>query len=73
LRTRRSGATTFVQLHVEAPDELSLLEAHDLSDKAEAAIVAILPGAEVLIHVDPTSVVPGELKQIPEFARGGRR
>jgi ferrous-iron efflux pump FieF len=73
LRTRRSGATTFVQLHVEAPDELSLLEAHELSDKAEAAIAAILPGAEVLIHVDPSSVVPGELRQIPEFARGGRR
>ena len=72
LRTRRSGATTFVQVHVEAPDELSLLEAHELSDKAEAAIVNIVPVAEVLIHVDPSSVVSDELKQIPTFAQGSR-
>jgi len=72
LRTRRSGATTFVQLHVEAPDALSLLEAHALADKAEAAIADIVPGAEVFIHVDPSSVVPDELKQIPEFAQGSR-
>jgi ferrous-iron efflux pump FieF len=73
LRTRRSGATTFVQLHMELPDELSLLEAHALADKAEAAIAGIVPGAEVIIHVDPSSVVPSELKQIPEFAQGSRR
>jgi len=72
LRTRRSGATTFVQMHVEAPDTLSLLEAHELADKAEAAIVGIVPGAEVLIHVDPSSVVSDELKQIPPFAQGSR-
>jgi len=72
LRTRRSGATVFVQLHVEAPDELSLLEAHALADKAEEAIVHILPEAEVLIHVDPSSVVLHELKHVPNFAQGSR-
>jgi len=72
LRTRRSGATTFVQLHVEAPDELSLLEAHALADKAEAAIERVVPGAEVFIHVDPSSVVSSELKKIPSFAQGSR-
>jgi len=73
LRTRRSGATLFVQLHVEAPDALSLLEAHVLADKAEAAIVGILPEAEVFIHVDPSSVVPRELKHMPEHAQGSRK
>ena len=72
LRTRRSGATTFVQVHVEVPDELSLLEAHALADKAEAAIAEVVPGAEVFIHVDPSSVVTDELRRMPSFAHGTR-
>ncbi|MCL2626089.1 MAG: cation diffusion facilitator family transporter [Cystobacterineae bacterium] len=72
LRTRRSGATVFVQVHIEVPDELSLLEAHALADKAEAAIMKLVPEAEVFIHVDPSSVVPQELKQVPDFAQGSR-
>ena len=57
LRTRRSGTATFVQMHIELDDHLSLLQAHQIAAEAEAAVVAEFPGAEVIIHTDPLSVI----------------
>ncbi|WP_415753463.1 cation diffusion facilitator family transporter [Pseudomonas leptonychotis] len=56
LRTRLSGTHWFVQLHVELPGELRLLEAHGLCEQVEAAIRSEFPRAEVLVHADPCSV-----------------
>jgi cation diffusion facilitator family transporter len=53
LRTRMSGTHWFVQLHVELPGELSLLQAHALCEQVEYAIRAEFPRAEVLVHADP--------------------
>jgi len=60
LRSRRSGTSTFIQLHLELDDEITLLEAHHISDEVEFAIQEAYPGAEVIIHIDPVSVVAGE-------------
>ncbi len=57
VRTRMSGNHWFVQLHLELPGQLSLSAAHALCDKAEAAIKARYPKAEVLVHADPQEVV----------------
>jgi ferrous-iron efflux pump FieF len=65
LRSRRSGTHTFIQLHLELDDYLSLLEAHRISDEVEDNILELYPGAEVIIHIDPLSVVPDE--PVPEF------
>ena len=53
MRTRQSGHTRFVQLHLELDENLSLKEAHKIADEVESEIKAFLPGAEVLIHQDP--------------------
>lgn len=53
LRTRRSGQTSFVQLHLELDGELSLARAHAIGDQVAAAIAEMVPGADVLIHQDP--------------------
>lgn len=53
LRTRKSGTHWFVQLHVELPGELSLLQAHALCEQVDAAIRAEFSRAEVLVHADP--------------------
>jgi ferrous-iron efflux pump FieF len=53
LRTRQSGQTRFVQLHLELDEEMSLRRAHEIADEVEAEIKVFLPGAEVLIHQDP--------------------
>ena len=64
LRTRKSGTTVFIQLHLELDDGLTLLQAHAIADDVEARILAEYPGAEVIIHEDPASL----MEPIPEFA-----
>ncbi|MBL4608798.1 MAG: cation diffusion facilitator family transporter [Pseudomonadales bacterium] len=53
LRTRRSGITCFIQLHIDLDATMSLQEAHQISDLVEAAICAEIPSADVIIHEDP--------------------
>jgi len=65
LRSRRSGTAIFIQLHLELDDDLRLLEAHKISDEVESSLLRVYPGAEVIIHIDPISVVPTE--PVPEF------
>ncbi|MCF6235980.1 MAG: cation diffusion facilitator family transporter [Gammaproteobacteria bacterium] len=55
LRTRRSGMFSFIQLHLELDDELSLLQAHTIADDVEIALLKAFPDAEVIIHQDPAS------------------
>ena len=57
LRTRISGNVWFVQLHLELPGELTLSQAHSISDSAAQAIAEVYPQAEVLVHADPQEVV----------------
>lgn len=60
LRTRMSGPTRFIQLHLELDDHLPLIEAHRISDRVEDSLLATFPEADVLIHQDPYSVVFGK-------------
>ncbi len=56
LRTRASGPTAFIQIHLEMDGKLTLAEAHRISDAVEADILAAFPRAEVMIHQDPEGV-----------------
>ena len=60
LRSRHSGTVTFIQLHLELDDDLSLLEAHKISDEVELCLLGAFPGSEIIIHIDPQSVVGRE-------------
>lgn len=53
LRTRLSGSTTLIQMHVDLDPLLSFREAHDIVDAAEERVLAVSPGADVMIHADP--------------------
>ncbi|MEH6583821.1 MAG: cation diffusion facilitator family transporter [Halioglobus sp.] len=64
LRSRRSGTATFMQLHLELDDDLKLLEAHRISDEVEDSLLEHFPGAEIIIHIDPISVVASEAVQV---------
>ncbi|MBV1871604.1 MAG: cation diffusion facilitator family transporter [Gammaproteobacteria bacterium] len=55
LRTRRSGVTCFVQLHIDLDENLSLKDAHQIADAVEDAICAEIPEADVIIHEDPVA------------------
>jgi ferrous-iron efflux pump FieF len=56
LRTRASGPTIFVQMHLEVDGQLTLAEAHTIADAVEAAILRAFPGAEIIIHEDPAGI-----------------
>lgn len=56
LKTRRSGITSFIQLHIELDPELTLRAAHFIADEVEATLGEAFPAADILIHVDPLGV-----------------
>jgi ferrous-iron efflux pump FieF len=53
IRTRSSGSAQFIQLHLELDKNLTLDEAHAISDEVEASLKLAFPDADVLIHADP--------------------
>ena len=53
LRTRRSGAYKFIDLHLEVQREQSLEEAHALTVRVLRAIEEAIPRTRVQIHTDP--------------------
>ena len=53
LRTRMSGAATLIQMHVDLDPTLTLAAAHEILEAAEARILAVVPGADVMMHPDP--------------------
>lgn len=67
LRSRRSGIATFIQLHLEVDDNLSVFQAHQISDEVELALQQAYPTAEIIIHIDPASIVP--LEPVPEYLK----
>ncbi len=64
LRTRRSGTTCFIQLHLELDDKLPLIKAHRISDQVERELQALFPDSEIIIHEDPASISEPQ----PEFS-----
>ena len=62
LRTRRAGASRYVDLHVQFRRGTSLEEAHHTAHELQDAITGVLGGADVLIHLEPEDRVrPGEI------------
>jgi ferrous-iron efflux pump FieF len=53
LRTRKSGATTLIQLHIELDPTTSVAEADRITHELSAAIDRVFPGVDVIIHEDP--------------------
>ncbi|MRI34154.1 divalent metal cation transporter FieF [Endozoicomonas sp. OPT23] len=53
MRTRISGRVPFIQMHLDLNGDLPLRTAHDLGQIAEDRILAYLPTADIIIHLDP--------------------
>jgi cation diffusion facilitator family transporter len=53
LRTRKAGATRFIDFHVAVEDRMSVGQAHALGDEIVAAIKERLPESRVNIHIEP--------------------
>jgi cation diffusion facilitator family transporter len=55
LRTRRAGPRPFVELHLVVPGGMRVDAAHAICDRIEEAVIAELPDADVVVHVEPES------------------
>jgi len=53
LRTRQSGATQYVQIHLDMNGALPLRRAHDIGEEVEALLCRAFPEMDVIIHHDP--------------------
>jgi len=60
LRTRKSGAQRYVELHLTVPKDVSVEEAHQVCNRLEQCIKARLPNTIITIHIEPCG---GECKQ----------
>jgi cation diffusion facilitator family transporter len=57
VRVRPSGARWFVDLHVTMDGNISLSEAHDLTEKIEKQVHSILPESDVTVHAEPPEAI----------------
>ncbi len=64
LRTRRAGSLKIMDFHLEVCKDMTVSEAHKLTDSLEKRIEREIPGADVIIHIDPCDAVkcPGRNK-----------
>lgn len=53
LRTRRSGAHRYIDVHVQIADTHSFVGAHDLSEELEDKLRDTLPNLHPIIHIEP--------------------
>ncbi len=56
LRVRQAGPDAFVDLSLEVRPEASLEKAHGIASQVESLVQASLPGADVVVHVEPAAV-----------------
>jgi cation diffusion facilitator family transporter len=53
VRLRHSGPYLFVDLHVRVNGQLSLREAHAITEQIESSIRLMVPNADVTVHAEP--------------------
>ena len=71
LRTRVSGRTVYIQLHLELDDDMHLSESHKIADNREAALRQAIPGADIVIHQDPASIVERRIDDVIGAGKNG--
>lgn len=53
LRTRKSGSHRHVDVHIQVDDDMSLRDAHQLTEELEDRLRAVLPNMHPIIHTEP--------------------
>jgi cation diffusion facilitator family transporter len=61
IRTRSAGHVSFIEFHLVVPGTMTVADSHAICDRLEAALGEAVPGAQVLIHVEPEE----EAKRVP--------
>ncbi len=53
LRTRQAGARVFVTVHVLVPGEWTVQKGHDMAERIEVEMLALLHNGHVTTHLEP--------------------
>lgn len=53
LRTRQAGGRRFISVHLLVPGTWSVQRAHDLSERLEEQVAAVVPRSTLFTHVEP--------------------
>jgi cation diffusion facilitator family transporter len=61
LRGRRAGSNRYIDLHLQFAPGTSLQRAHAVAHEVEGEVRRRLPGAEVLVHIEPDRIQPDRL------------
>lgn len=71
LRTRRAGSMKIMDFHLEVCRDMTVADAHKLVDALERKIERQIPGANVIIHIDPCTAenCPGHLEECEQIRR----
>ncbi|ADU64839.1 cation diffusion facilitator family transporter [Desulfurispirillum indicum S5] len=56
LRTRKSGSTKIMDMHITVCKNYTIKQAHDIADAVEASLKEQFADADIVIHLDPCSV-----------------
>ncbi len=59
VRVRDCGPTLFADVHVTVDGDLPLREAHELTERIEAAVRQVIPRVDIVVHPEPAPVVEG--------------
>jgi cation diffusion facilitator family transporter len=63
LRVRQAAGRYFVEATVGYRADAALGQSHAMADSVEEAVRAALPGADVVVHVEPAAAVDGDLRE----------
>lgn len=61
LRTRDAGDRVFVEFHLEVDGNLTVTHGHAVSEAAEAAVSALFPSADTVVHIEPAGIADTRL------------
>jgi len=64
VRVRRSGPELFADVTLTVDQAAGLGRAHEIADQTEAAVQAILPRADVVLHVEPTALPANDVLSV---------
>ena len=63
IRTRTAGRVSYIEFHLVVPGEMSVARSHQICDRLEVALEEAVPGANVLIHVEPHIKAKGDISE----------
>ena len=63
IRTRTAGRVSYIEFHLVVPGDMSVARSHQICDRLEAALEQAVPGANVLIHVEPHIKAKGDISE----------